>query len=450
MTTNKAPEVNLRNIVLNMLLENNKGRLSHLIVKDTLDENKNLDKNQRAFITRLFQGTIERTIEEDYIINLFSKTKVNKMKPVIRYILRMSVYQLKYMDSVPESAVCNEAVKLAKKRKFSNLKGFVNGVVRNIARNMDSIKYPEKENERLEIEYSMPLWIVDMWIERFGIETTKNILKSVYNKKTTTIRVNTSKTTVDEVVVRLENEGAKVKRSTLYSNALEISDYNQIADFYDFNKGNIVVQNLSSMFVGMAANPKEGDYIIDVCAAPGGKSLHIADLIHNKGKIRARDLTEYKVGLINENIKRTGFNCIFAECKDATKLDKNVIGKADIVIADLPCSGLGVIGNKVDIKYNTSIEQINELAKLQKEILSVVSKYVKPGGTLIYSTCTVTKEENEDNVKWIEENLPFKLQSLNKKLPEQIIDNKHDYVQILPGKYGMDGFFISAFRRIDK
>ena len=450
MTTNKAPEVNLRNIVLNMLLENNKGRLSHLIVKDTLDENKNLDKNQRAFITRLFQGTIERTIEEDYIINLFSKTKVNKMKPVIRYILRMSVYQLKYMDSVPESAVCNEAVKLAKKRKFSNLSGFVNGVVRNIARNMDSIKYPEKENERLEIEYSMPLWIVDMWIERFGIETTKNILKSVYNKKTTTIRVNTLKTTVDEVVVRLENEGAKVKRSTLYSNALEISDYNQIADFYDFNKGNIVVQNLSSMFVGMAANPKEGDYIIDVCAAPGGKSLHIADLIHNKGKIRARDLTEYKVGLINENIKRTGFNCIFAECKDATKLDKNVIGKADIVIADLPCSGLGVIGNKVDIKYNTSIEQINELAKLQKEILSVVSKYVKPGGTLIYSTCTVTKEENEDNVKWIEENLPFKLQSLNKKLPEQIIDNKHDYVQILPGKYGMDGFFISAFRRIDK
>lgn len=199
---------------------------------------------------------------------------------------------------------------------------------------MDSIKYPEKENERLEIEYSMPLWIVDMWIERFDIETTKNILKSVYNKKTTTIRVNTSKTTVDEVVVRLENEGAKVKRSTLYSNALEISDYNQIADFYDFNKGNIVVQNLSSMFVGMAANPKEGDYIIDVCAAPGGKSLHIADLIHNKGKIRARDLTEYKVGLINENIKRTGFNCIFAECKDATKLDKNVIGKADIVIAD--------------------------------------------------------------------------------------------------------------------
>lgn len=169
---------------------------------------------------------------------------------------------------------------------------------------MDSIKYPEKENERLEIEYSMPLWIVDMWIEKiWPLKLTKNILKSVLYKKTTTIRVNTSKTTVDEVVVRLENEGAKVKRSTLYSNALEISDYNQIADFYDFNKGNIVVQNLSSMFVGMAANPKEGDYIIDVCAAPGGKSLHIADLIHNKGKIRARDLTEYKVGLINENIK---------------------------------------------------------------------------------------------------------------------------------------------------
>ena len=143
-------------------------------------------------------------------------------------------------------------------------------------------------------------------------------------------------------------------------------------------------------------------------------------------------------------------NATVTICHSKTRNIAEVVREADIVIADLPCSGLGVIGNKVDIKYNTSIEQINELAKLQKEILSVVSKYVKPGGTLIYSTCTVTKEENEDNVKWIEENLPFKLQSLNKKLPEQIIDNKHDYVQILPGKYGMDGFFISAFRRIDK
>lgn len=445
--TNKTKDVNLRNIVLNMLLENNQGKLSHIVLKETLDEHEELDKNQKAFITRLFQGTIERMIEEDYIINQFSNTKVNKMKPVIRFIIRMSVYQLKYMDNVPDAAVCNEAVKLAKKRKFANLSGFVNGVVRNISRNIDKISYPEETKEQLSVKYSMPLWIVDMWIERFGEKTTKNVLESVYNEKVTTVRVNTLKASVEEVVLRLENEGAKVQRCEIYKNALTLSNYNKITDFYDFNKGNIVVQNLSSMLVGIAAAPKKGDYIIDVCAAPGGKSLHIADLIENQGTISARDLTEHKVNLIKENIKRTGMNCIFAVCKDATKPDKKAFHKADIVIADLPCSGLGVMGNKRDIKYKTDREQILQLAKLQKDILSVVAEYVKPGGVLIYSTCTVTSEENEENVEWIEKNLPLKLQTLKGILPKDILNEDRGFVQILPGQYGMDGFFISRFVR---
>ena len=232
MTTNKAPEVNLRNIVLNMLLENNKGRLSHLIVKDTLDENKNLDKNQRAFITRLFQGTIERTIEEDYIINLFSKTKVNKMKPVIRYILRMSVYQLKYMDSVPDSAVCNEAVKLARKRGFSGLSGFVNGVLRSVARGWREVRFPN-----LSVTYSMPEWIVDIWTENYGEEKTRQILEGLTAENRLTIRTNLSAVTPEELVNKLKAEGVTVHAVPELPYAFEISGLDYLAGLKSFKEG---------------------------------------------------------------------------------------------------------------------------------------------------------------------------------------------------------------------
>lgn len=451
MTDGKAAsQINLRNIVLNMLLENNQGRHSHIILKSTLDKCNDLDKQQRAFITKLFQGTIERQIEEDYIINKYSKTPVNKMKPAIRYILRMAVYQLKYMDTVPESAVCNEAVKLTAKRKFTNLKPFVNGVVRNIARNINDIEYPNDEKENLSVVYSVPQWIVDEWTQRFGIDITKDMLKSLYNENAVSVRVNSSKASTSQVIESLRADKVTVEASELYENALVIRGFDSLSRLEEFKNGNITVQDISSMMASLAANPKSGDYIIDVCASPGGKSLHMADLLQGTGKVEARDLTDHKVGLINDNIARIGFKNISAVKWDATVPDDKNIGKADIVMADLPCSGLGIIGNKVDIKYNTSKAQIKELAQLQKDILKVVSQYVKPGGTLVFSTCTVATEENEENVKWIEENLPFKLESLHGILPKKLVeeDNK-GYLQILPGQYGMDGFFISRFRRTD-
>lgn len=447
MTTSKpVNQVNLRNIVLEMLLQVNKGEKSHVALKSTVDKNVSLDKHQRSFITRLFQGTLERRIEIDFIINQFSKTPVNKMKPVIREILRMGVYQIKYMDNVPVSAVCNEGVKLAEKRKFRNLKGFVNGVLRNIARNIEKIEYPKEQKERLSVIYSVPKWIIEKWTKEYGISKTEEMLEGLYKPKATSVRCNTSKATVEEIVKSLEYQGTTVEKSKLYDKALKISGYDKLENLDVFKAGMITVQDESSMMVGIAANPKEKDYIIDVCAAPGGKSLHVSELLNGTGTVEARDLTEYKIGLIEENVARVGNENIITKVSDATVLDKEAIEKADIVIADLPCSGLGVIGNKSDIKYNVTQNQIDELVELQRKILKQVSKYVKQGGKLLYSTCTVNRQENDSNVKWIQDNLPFKLQSLNGIVPEQLKCEK-GCLQIYPGQYGMDGFFVSLFIR---
>lgn len=436
--------INLRNKVLNMLLEIDDKKQSHIVLKETLDSHKHLEKNQRAFVTRLFRGTIERQIELDYIIDAFSKTPTGKMKKVIKYILRMSVYQLKYMDSVPVSAVCNEAVKLTAKRKFNGLKGFVNGVLRNIANNINSVEYPKNEMEMLSVKYSVPQWIIDMWNEQYGNEQTAKMLSGLYSRTETTVRCNESKAPVEDIIKSLKYADVEVKKSEIYDKALFISNYNSLTDLDVFNSGMITVQDLSSMMVGLAANPKEGDYVIDVCAAPGGKTLHISEMMNRTGTVEARDLTKYKVNLINDNIKRLGNKNIITKVMDATVMDEKSIEKADIVIADLPCSGLGVINKKSDIKYNVSKEQILELVKLQRKILTVVSKYVKKGGTLIFSTCTVNKYENDENVEWIEKNLPFKPLSLGENFPE-ITDRRKNHVQIFTGDYGMDGFYISKF-----
>ena len=228
MTDTSKNQMNLRNLVLGMLLETDKGGKSHIVLKETLDRQKKLDKQQRAFITRLYQGTLERRIELDYIINYFSKTPVNKMKPSIREILRMAVYQLKYMKSVPVSAICNEAVKLTAKRKFTNLKGFVNGVLRNISRNIDFIEYPKEPIENLSVKYSVPEWIIKMWTKDYGEELTEQMLKSLYADKPTTIRCNSTKAQVQDIISYLEYKNVKVKRSELYDKALFISDYDSL------------------------------------------------------------------------------------------------------------------------------------------------------------------------------------------------------------------------------
>ena len=437
-----------RELVLGILMEVTRdGEYSHIALRNVLNKYQYLDKKERSFITRVTEGTLERMIELDYIINQFSKVKVNKMKPVIRNILRMSVYQLKYMDSIPNSAVCNEAVKLATKKGFSSLKGFVNGVLRNIERNLDAITYPDD----LSIKYSMPEWILNQWKEVYDDKTIETMLQAFLEDKPTTIRCNTNQVTVDELVEKLKNEGVTVEKHPYLPYALWISSYNYLAELQSFQEGDFYVQDISSMLVSHIAQPKEGDNVIDVCAAPGGKSLHMAEMLKGTGHVEARDLTDYKVNLIWENIERSRMQNIEAVRFDATVLDETSVEKADIVVADLPCSGLGILGKKTDLKYKMTEKTQEDLVVLQRDILSKVKNYVKPGGNLVYSTCTIHKKENMDNVHWFLENNPdFALDSIEDLLNEEL---KRDVMekgcfQFLPGVHKSDGFFIAKFKRV--
>lgn len=434
--------VNTRELVLEILVEViEKGSYSHLLLRDVLNKYQYLSKQERAFITRMTEGTLERLIELDYVIDQFSKTKVKKQKPIIRNILRMSVYQLLYMDNVPDSAVCNEAVKMAKRHKFHQLSGFVNGVLRNIARNKSDIIYPdEKANpvDYLVVKYSMPQWIVYKWIADYGYDKTKDILVAFYKDTMLSIRTNTSLCTPKELMERLEAEGVTVEQvktgTRVDEYAFYISGFDYLEGLDSFREGLFYVQDVSSMMVAEAADVKEDDYVIDVCAAPGGKSTHIAQMLCGSGMVDARDLTEYKVELIDSNIARSGLKNIVAKVWDATVPDEESVNKADILICDLPCSGLGVLGKKTDIRYKIKQESIEELTKLQHKILDTVHTYVKEGGILVYSTCTINKTENEDTVKWFVEKYPkFKLLSMQ---------------QMFPGEVGNDGFFLAKFQYI--
>ena len=376
--------VNLRAVVLDILMEiNEKGEFSHLLINNALTKYQYLDKNKRAFISRLSLGTIENRIELDYIIDRFSKTPVRKMKPLIRNICEMSVYQIIYMDNIPDSAVCNEAVKLATKRGFTGLKGFVNGVLRNIARNKDNISYPDRNKDieqYLSVKYSMPLWIVKMWHSQLGIDRTEEILAGFKQEKKTYIRCNTAKATVEEIKKILSQESVSVAEVEGIQYALEIKDYDYIAGLKSFRDGLYQIQDISSMTAGYMTGFKAGDTVIDVCAAPGGKSINAAISVGADGKVYSRDVSDYKAGLIEENVLRLGLNNIEVQVKDALIIDESMREKADVVIADLPCSGLGVMGRKPDIRYNITEDKLVSLKELQQSILSVVQAYVKQGG----------------------------------------------------------------------
>ena len=431
-----AQSTNTRELILDILIQITRGgEYSHIALKNALDQYQYLEKQERAFIARVVNGTLERMIELDYIIDQFSKVKVSKMKPVIRTILRSAVYQLKYMDSVPASAACNEAVKLAAKRGFGSLRGFVNGVLRNISRNLSDISYPSEEDMlySFSVRYSVPEWILGQWLAEYGKETVRAMAEEFLKEKPVTVRFHPDRISKEELMRKLKEEGVSVKEDAELPYALHLSGLDYLMKLESFQKGYFQVQDVSSMQVAQWAAPEEGSYIIDVCAAPGGKAIHLAEMLRRTGHVEARDLTEYKIGMIRENILRSGMTNIEVVQMDARLRDEASVGKADIVIADLPCSGLGVLGRKPDLKYKMTQDTQRELVKLQREILSVSAEYVKQGGKLIYSTCTIHREENERNAQWF----------AGRFSDFQLVREQ----QMLPGRDLGDGFYIAQFRR---
>jgi 16S rRNA (cytosine967-C5)-methyltransferase len=340
------------------------------------------------------------------------------------------------MDSVPASAACNEAVRLAGRRGFHTLKGFVNGVLRSIARAHEAgeITYPDaKEHplQALSVRYSMPEWMLQLWLNSYDAKSVEQMCQALLTERPTAIRVNTGNISAKKLRQELEQAGVTVEDTGL-EDALLISGYDHLGSLDAFLRGDFYVQDLGSMQVAHAAGVQPGWQAIDVCAAPGGKAIHVAQLLNGTGHVEARDLTEYKADLILDNIDRCRVENMSVKVWDATRPDASAEGTADLVIADLPCSGLGVLHRKPDIKYQMTLEQTVELAALQRKILAQVQSFVKPGGRLVYSTCTVNPAENQENAAWFVDTFPEFT-----GLSEQ---------QILPDTT-RDGFYIAVFQR---
>jgi 16S rRNA (cytosine967-C5)-methyltransferase len=446
--------VNTRELVLDILMAIEKGEgFSHKLIKDTLDKYDYLDRKDKAFMKRIVEGTLERQMYLDFIINAYSNTPVNKMKPLIRCLLRMSTYQLIFMQ-VPDRAVCNEAVKLAAKRKFVNLKGFVNGVLRKIAGSKDNLPAPSREDmvSFLSITYSMPVWLVEKWTKELGVDVTEGVLQQLLEISPVTIRIKESVSAEDKeaLLAQMKELGIEVEAHPYLLYAYTLSHLEGMHQVPGFSQGLIAVQDVSSMLAVEAAGIQPGSLVLDVCAAPGGKTMLAAEKTGPKGMVIARDLSDMKVSYIEENAGRMCLDQVHVQVHDALILDESMIGKADVVIADLPCSGLGVLKKKSDIKYRMTKDQIEELVQLQRTILKNAVTYVKSGGTLIYSTCTVAKEENDQQVDWILENLPLQLVSLEGCIDEELLKNtdREGCLQLLPGREKTDGFFLAKFRKV--
>lgn len=446
--------VNTRELVLSMLMEiYAQKEFSHLLIRQLLDKYDYLPVRDKAFIKRVTEGTLERTLQLDYLIDCFSKVKVNKMKPFIRALLRMSVYQILYMDSVPDSAACNEAVKLAGSHKFSSLKGFVNGVLRAVVRNKEELPWPKKETDPIgwmSVFYSTPEWMIRFFLEQYGQERTESILTAFLEEQSVTVRIREEldDTQRKGLWERWESSQIQWKPHPLLPYAYSLKGLDGMNHLPGFEEGLVTAQDASGMLVCEVAGIRKNMRILDVCAAPGGKAVHAALKLQGTGQVLARDLTEYKVNFIRENAKRQRTENLKTHVFDALCRDEERIAWADILFCDLPCSGLGVMGRKRDIKSRVNIDAIEEVIGLQRQILETVWEYLKPGGILIYSTCTINRKENEEQVKWIRENLPFQVLSMQEYLPESLKNQESPLgLQLFPGDYGTDGFFLAKLQR---
>lgn len=473
---------NPRAVVLDILIDVlEHGGFSHQTIYRLLNE-EGFTSKERAFAVRLARGTIENALLLDDCIDQVSKTPVRKMKPLVRNVLREAVYQIRFMDNVPDSAAVNEAVKLMRKRGLSQLSGFVNGVLRGYLRARDAGKEPQPRTD--EARYSTPQWILDLWQESYPSEM-KSILEGLNQKPDLTIAVNTRKISAEDLISRLKEEGVEaelLETEQVEAELLETEQFctvtgqpgsksegpggrqksssldkirlNSSVDLErlpEFKEGLFYVQDLSSMLPAEAVmeNLSQADdqgsgkqtdsqaplTVIDLCSAPGGKSINMSLLLGENANIISRDQSEEKIGKIRENAARLGISNIHPQVWDGTKTDPDMIGKADVILADLPCSGLGVFNRKPDIKYRVNEKDLQELQNLQREILTASLPYLKDGGLLVYSTCTENPGENQENRDWILREAPHL----------SLIEDRQVFASAR-----QDGFYVAVFRQTRK
>ena len=411
-------------------------------------KNVNISDQEKGLATELIYGIIENKYYLNYIIDKLSKIKSKKMSTYVKISLWLGIYQILFLDSIKDHAAVNESVNLIKKydKKSS---GFVNAILRNVLRQKDSImEIKDKDiKDELSIKYSYNPWIVEKWIKDFGQEFTEDLLDANAEKPNLYIRTNTLKISRDELIGKLAKEGIKCTKVNGIDEAIMVQNLKNIEGNELFKLGYFTIQDISSMLVGKIANPEKDSKVLDICSAPGGKTTHVATIMENTGQVIARDVFDHKLKLIKSTVNRLGLTNVSIENRDALKLDDNSIDKFDYVLADVPCSGLGIIRRKPEIKFKEASE-LSGLPDIQSKILNNASKYVKENGTLIYSTCTIHDEENIDVVEqFLKENKNFELvpiENINIDLDNQ----EKGYIKIYPNIHGMDGFFIAKLKRI--
>ena len=442
-----------------------KGSFLHLRLREEFS-GTDLTEEQRAFITRLAKGCVESLPELDAKINEVSSVRTGKMKPVIRNILRMSAYQLLYME-VPPHAVCNEAVRLTSAFGLQPLKGFVNAVCRSLARRLQ--ENTEQGSEEKEIKTAgtnnagektkaagaragrpLPEWLTDALGKWYGPEYPDEFRRSLSARDHTKgIRLLTARHSEEEIVSLLEKDGAILRKAPFGSSSYLMEYRGDIRKLEAYRDGLFIIQDPASSLAAECLSPERGSLVIDVCSAPGGKAIAVADLMGGTGTVISRDVSERKCDQIRENLRRCRIENVKVECRDAALPDELNRGGADYVLADVPCSGLGVLRQKPDIVLHLSAEGISSLVQLQRAIASNAADLLKPGGILVYSTCTVNPEENLENAQWLLSRGDLVLCDLT-PFVSTCSDRetlKTGMLQLLPGKEGSSGFFIARFQK---
>ncbi|MCL2575020.1 MAG: 16S rRNA (cytosine(967)-C(5))-methyltransferase RsmB [Defluviitaleaceae bacterium] len=445
-------EINEREVAVLVLGEVIDGRAySNVALRRFLAVQGHFSRGQKAFVTEVVSGTLRNLLLIDHIIGSFSKTPIKRMKPVIVNILRSAVYQLKFMNEQPVFAICNEAVEMAKIQGFGGLSGFVNGVLRNIARSGDIgiIGIDKDVVAHLSLKFSTQDWIVRHFLDELGLEKTQALLENIMQPPEINICVNTIKTTTADLLRILEDEGVEVSAGIL-PNTLKLSKTSDLSGLQSFKSGLYHIMDTAAALAVRCTGIADNAHIIDLCAAPGGKVFLAAYSAGDKAKIVARDVHPHKIKLLKDGAKRLGLGNLTAELGDARVFDERLENTADLLILDMPCSGLGTLRRKADIKLNKTADSLDVLAEISREILITAHRYVKIGGKMLFCTCTISRAENEDNFNWILKNLPFRAVDFSDKLPQNwgVKTAKDGFLQVLPQEYGTDGFFISVLERI--
>ena len=444
--------INQREVAVSALAEiTSEGAYNNIALRRALARNNALSRQDKAFVTELVNGALRNLIYLDYVIGRFSKTPTAKMKPFVLNVLRTAAYQIIFMDKTPDFAACDESVKLVKKRGLAGLAPFVNGVLRSVARNKTSLGVAESSEEGLCLKYSYPRWIIDYWSQSYGFDATAMICRRLHQASGVSIAVNTLRTDKAALMDMLRAEGVSVRGGSYLENSLIISGTSDISGLKSFQDGLFFVIDESSMLAAEVLAPRKGATILDICSAPGGKACYLAILCGDDARIRAFDIYEHKIWLIEDTLSRLGVASVTASISDATVFDPSLEEAADCVLLDAPCSGLGLIRKKPEIKYRKTMADVEELAGLQRRMLANVARYVAPGGVLVYSVCTISPRECQDVAEWFAENHPFELEPIEGAFTGKpgVSTPITGCIQILPIAEGVaaDAFFIAKFRR---